>query len=52
MRKSLTSRTKNKVVSSAPCSSRRTIRLLALINAMTIVRKMNSRQPARSSARP
>ena len=52
MRKSITSRTKKKVVLSAPCSTRRTIRLLTLIKAMTIARKMSSRQPARSSEGP
>lgn len=45
-------RRKNKVVSSAPCSNRRTVRFLVLITAMTIARKINSRQPARSSEGP
>ena len=36
MRKSIISRTRNKVVSSAPCSTPRTIRFPALIKAMTM----------------
>ncbi len=48
----MTRKRRNNVVRSAPCSSRPTMKLVALIKTMTIARKMHSRQPVRSSEGP
>ncbi len=52
MRKLTTRKRRNKAVGSAPGSSQATIRLVALIKATTIARKIPIRQTTRSSVGP